>query len=48
MLTDLGNIKIARGHMNVEIWTEAAQLLFWDYINGIFVTVQISQAGRRV
>jgi hypothetical protein len=25
--------------MNVEFWTEAAQFLFWEHINGIFVAV---------
>jgi hypothetical protein len=29
-------------HMNVEIEPEAAQLLFWEYINGIFIEVQYS------
>jgi hypothetical protein len=25
--------------VNVGIWTEAAQFLFWEYINGVFVAV---------
>ncbi len=37
--TNPGNILTALRHMNVEIETKAVQILFWEYIDEIFVAV---------
>jgi hypothetical protein len=46
MWTDPGILSIAHRRMNVEIRAEAAQILFWEYVNWMFVAVKkITPAG---